>query len=212
MRKGERERMQTLIAATCRELGAEKRARGGRHTSLPCTIPPACTAQGFTLLELVVVLFIVGLLLTVARPRFTALTSARLEASARRLAALVRYLNGEAVFRGQLYRLHYDLDHHTYWVTVLAASQEAAEFVSDESPLSRPVHLSPAVVFADVHVPGVGRVSTGQVYTHFYPQGYADPTVLHLRDQSARVVTLLIPPLTGEVRIYDGYVDAFPVP
>jgi hypothetical protein len=60
-----------------------------------------------------------------------------------------------------------------------------------------------------VQAPGVGRVSTGRVHTHFLPHGYTDPTLIHLRDQSARIVTVLIPSLTGEARIYEGYVDRF---
>lgn len=201
--------MRTWTAATCREFWAARPALTG-HPSLGLReVPSLGPAPGFTLLELALVLFIVGLLLTVAIPRLPDLTGARLQASARRFAALVRYVSGEAVFRSHVYRLHYDLDRHAYWVTVLAVSPEAAEFIGDESPLSRPVHLPPAVRFAEVHVPAVGRVRTGQVYTHFYPHGYADPTVIHLRDHSARVLTIIIPPLTGEARIYEGYIDGF---
>ncbi len=188
--------MRTSTAATCRGLGSGRRR--GRPVPSCSWRPtsPLANSTGFTLLELAVVMFIVGLLIAVAMPRLTDLAGARLEASARRLATLARYLSGEAVFRGRLYRLHYDVDRHVYWVTVLTTSQQGAEFVDEESPLAQPVHLPPAVVFADVDVPDVGRVSTGQVYTHFYPHGYADPTVIHLRDQSAQVVTVMIPPLT----------------
>ena len=50
-------------------------------------------------------------------------------------------------------------------------------------------------------------MNAGQVFTHFYPQGYVDPTVVHLRDQQARMMTVMIPPITGEARVYEGYVD-----
>ena len=141
---------------------------------------------GFTLLELTVVLFIIGL-----------------------LAAVVRYLHGEAAFRSQLYRLNYDLDQRTYWVTVLTATRTTAEFLPDSSPLARPVQLPPSIAFADVRVPSVGLVSTGRVYTHFYPQGYTDPTIIHLRDQYSRFVTITIPPLPAEVGVQEGYVNGF---
>ena len=167
------------------------------------------SSRGFTLLELTVVLFIVGLLVATLVPHFGNVGSARLETTAKRLAAVVRYLAGEAALQNRTYRLNYDLDKHSYWITALVASRDGAEFQEDQSPLSRPVQLPPTITFADVQAPGVGRVSAGRVYTHFLPQGYTDPTLIHLRDQSSRVVTVLIPSLTGEARIYEGYVDGF---
>jgi len=169
----------------------------------------AITSSGFTLLELTVVLFILGLLVAAITPRLGDVSGARLETAAKRLAAVVRYVSGEAALRNQPYRLNYDLDKQKYWVTKLVATQESEEFRNDLTPLSRPVHLPSTITFADVQAPGVGRISTGQVYTHFLPQGYADPTVIHLRDQRSRIVTVLIPPLTGEAQIYEGYVDGF---
>lgn len=165
--------------------------------------------KGFTLLELTVVLFIIGLLIAAVAPRFGDITGTRLNASARHLATMVRYLSGEAALRNRAYRLNYDLDKQVYWVTTLIPTQDSAEFKLDASPLARPVQLPPAITFADVQTPGVGRVSTGQVSTYFHPQGYTDPTIIHLRDQHSRAVTVLIPSLTGEAQVYEGYVDGF---
>ncbi|HEV8716248.1 MAG TPA: hypothetical protein VGX03_25910 [Candidatus Binatia bacterium] len=142
-------------------------------------------------------------------PRLGDLRGARLESSARHLAALAHYLNGEAAFNSKLYRLNYDLDKRTYWVSILAANQDTPEFIADTSPLARPVQLPSSIAFIDIHVPGGGRVNTGQIYTHFYPQGYTDPTIIHLRDQHSRAVTVIIPPLPAEVGVFEGYVDGF---
>lgn len=165
--------------------------------------------NGFTLLELSLVLFIIGLLVMVLVPRFGGLEHARLDTSAKRLVALVRYLHGEAAFRGQTYRIQYDLDQQRYGVQVLTPSQATKTFVVDESPLSQTVQLPTNITFADIHVPSIGRVRSGQVFTHFYPQGYTDPTVIHLRDQQSRTVTVIIPPITGEAAVYEGYVDGY---
>lgn len=202
---------QSLQSACPLRWPREGHRRGAIHNPPAPSVGGRSTiSNGFTLLELSVVLLIIGLLAAVALPRLGDLSGRRLDSSARRLAALVHYLSGEAAFSGRLYRLHYDLDQRAYWVTVLTAPQGVGEFIPDSSPLSRPVQLPPAIAFADVFVPSVGRVRTGQVYTHFYPQGYADPTVIHLRDQHSRVVTVTIPPLTGEARVYEGYTDLFP--
>ncbi len=169
----------------------------------------ALLSAGFTVLELTVVLFIVGLLVTIAIPHLGNTSNARLDATAQRLAATVRYLSGEAALRNRPYRLNYDLDKHVYWITTLVTTQDRAEFRNDLSPLSRPVQLPPSITFADIQTSGVGRMSTGRVATHFQPQGYADPTIIHLRNQQSRTITVLIPALTGEAHIYEGYVEDF---
>ena len=200
--------MPTWTATTCEE----KLETGDRRLTpppLPSLKPPASSLQGFTLLELSLVLFIIGLLVAVIVPRLGDLRGTRLESSARRLATLARYLNGEAAFSSQLYRLSYDLDERTYWVSILAANQHTPEFIADPSPLARPVRLPSSITFVDIQVPSAGRVSTGQVYTHFYPQGYTDPTIIHLRDQHSRTVTVMIPPLPAEIGVFEGYVDGF---
>ncbi len=145
--------------------------------------------------------------MTILLPRFGDIGGARLESSARRLAALVRYLNGEAAFSGQVYRISYDLGEQSYAVQVLVPSRRATEFVADSSPMSQPVRLPSGIAFADIRVSQAGRMNAGQVFTHFYPQGYVDPTVVHLRDQQARMMTVIIPPITGEAKVYEGYVD-----
>jgi general secretion pathway protein H len=177
--------------------------------SYPSLKTQTSSLKGFTLLELTVVLFIIGLLLASIVPHLGDVGGARLDATAKRMAAVVRYLSGEAALQNRPYRLNYDLDKHMYWITALEPTQDGAEFQEDESLLARPVQLPQAITFADVQSPEIGRVSTGRVYTHFLPQGYTDPTLIHLRDQRSRVMTVVIPPLTGEARIYDGYVDRF---
>jgi prepilin-type N-terminal cleavage/methylation domain-containing protein len=205
--------MRIWTAATYKGPGVRDQGSVGRRQDFLCFVvltpdfrPPTPKA-GFTLLELLLTLFIIGLLVTVLLPRFGDIGGARLESSARRLAALVRYLNGEAAFSGHIYRIRYDLGEHSYAVQVLVPSHEASEFVADPSPMSQPVKLPSGISFADIRVPQAGRMNTGQVFTHFYPHGYVDPTVVHLQDQRARMMTVVIPPITGEAKVYEGYVD-----
>lgn len=166
---------------------------------------PGTPDTGFTLLELSLILLILGVLFTLFVPRLRNVADVRLVSAAERLAATARYLFAEAAFTGQLYRLHYNLDKRTYWVTVLGRVQDSLEFVQDPAPLSRRVIFPPDVTFANVITPSLGTIAAGEVFTHFYPQGYADPTVIHLRNQRGRFSTVIIPPLTGEARVYDGY-------
>jgi len=59
---------------------------GGRLTQRSYARIAAAGAPGFTLLEIAVVIFIMGLVMSIALPYFGGLTGARLKSEARRLA------------------------------------------------------------------------------------------------------------------------------
>jgi len=63
------------------------------------------------------------------------------------------------------------------------------------------------VAFADVTLPAVGMVHEGVVFAQFFPEGYADPLVVHLTNARHEYATLAIEPLTGRTRVADAYVE-----
>lgn len=67
---------------------------------------------GFTLLELVVVIFIVSLLAALAYPAFRT-DSSKVKEEARKTASLLRYLSDSAIATKRTYSLRFDLDAHT---------------------------------------------------------------------------------------------------
>jgi type II secretion system protein H len=73
---------------------------------------------GFTLLEMVVVLLVVGLVAAVSVVGLRAITSARLREEAGRLAAVIRATYALAVTSGRAHRLVFDLDASSYSVEV----------------------------------------------------------------------------------------------
>lgn len=64
-------------------------------------------ASGFTVLELVLVLVMVGVLAAYAAPRLFTVQSIALPASAAQLAASIRYTQSLAMSRGQRYRINF---------------------------------------------------------------------------------------------------------
>ena len=160
--------------------------------------------RGFTLIEVSVFLLIVAVLLAFVTPRFRALTEYELKSSSRRLAGTIRYLFNEAVIRHNHYRLNYDLKKDEYWVTYL---DEAKEFKEDPSILSSRVRLPGTIHFEDIVTQHRGKVYEGETFTQFFPNGWAEETIIHLGDTRERHYSLLVMPLTGKVRIYDRYVE-----
>ena len=157
--------------------------------------------KAFTLLELVVVLFIVALFATLVIPRLGAfLSHGDTNKAIRQIRGVVRYLAGMSAATRTPYRLYYDLDEGRCWVH---RHNEQGEFIEEREILTRPVRLPPGVHFTDIVTPR-GEQREGVAYTDFFPTGWVENTLIHL--EGGAVVTLKLLSLTGEVKVYEGYV------
>jgi general secretion pathway protein H len=163
---------------------------------------------GFTLIELGLVLLIISVTLVLVVPRFRDQSHAELISQTRKLAATFRFLQQEAILNGRVYRLNFDLDQQRYSVTAADASDPDAGFVQESGSLMQDVALPSTVQISDVNVPlSGGKVYEGIGWVQFYPDGYVDPSVVHL-DNGQEVYTLYVDqPLTGRANVQSGYLD-----
>jgi type II secretion system protein H len=145
-------------------------------------------ARGFTLIEITLVLLIIGVLLSLAAPKLSLLGQARLDASARRLAAMISYLNDEAALRGRVYRLTLELDESRYTIETQApyARGEIAEgFVTEWDPYAEPTELPLGIRI--VRVESADRAAlAGPEALYFLPEGGADTTTITLEGDDGR--------------------------
>ena len=163
------------------------------------------TQAGFTLIELSIVILVIAIVARIAVPKIRSISGAELTAATRRLANTTRYLYDEAAVRGVVLALYFDLDRQQYWV---ARPDEATGLlVEDEDILGRRVALPRDVRIVDVFVPGAGTLSAGLVPTHFYPEGYADRSVVHLADVEGHAYSMRIDPVHGRGEVSEGYLD-----
>jgi prepilin-type N-terminal cleavage/methylation domain-containing protein len=189
-----------------RNLGAAQTTSSRRQRVSPgASWPERRFAPGFTLLEIAIVLFLMGLMMLIAMPYFGGFHRAELKSSARRLAGRATYLFEEASSHKLMIRLVFDLDRNGY--TVLIADPYAVQpaFFPDRSSSGAPVFLPAGVRIRDVTVQGVGTVNRGAIACQFYPGGYADATLIHLVDTAGDQMTVGIDSLTGQVMIANGY-------
>lgn len=178
--------------------------RPARGLLLPAPGTGFADAPGFTLLEIAIVLFIMGLMMAVAIPYFGSVTGAQLKSQARQLAGRATYLYEEAAVHKVVLRLTFNLDLNSYYVSRLDPYQPQAVFVPELDPLMGRVVMPAGVRIRDVTVAGLGTFTRGTVSGHFYPTGWADAAVIHLVDSRGAVFTLGINPLTGRVSIAAG--------
>ena len=175
-----------------------------RHAIASARLGARSAAPGFTLLELAVVIFIMGLMLTLAMPYLGGFRQAALKSQARRMAGRATYLYDEATGHKLVLRLIFDLDNNGYAVAQLDPYAVKPVFAPDTSMSGHPVMMPAAIRIRDVTVEGIGTLNKGTIATTFYPEGYVDATVVHLEDASGDVMTLELSPLTGQVSIING--------
>jgi len=161
-------------------------------------------ACGFTLLELAIVLFLIGLVMMIAMPYFGGFRGARLKSEARRLASRANYLYQEAGAQKVLLRLTFDLDNNSYFITRLDPFAVNPAFMPERGPAGVSVTMPADVRIRDVWVEGAGGFRRGTISAQFYPGGSVDASVIHLADSDGKVMTLSINPFSGRVSIVEG--------
>ncbi len=159
---------------------------------------------GFTLLELMVVLLVIGLVLTITFPKFQEFTGGNIKSVSRKLIGTIQYLYEEALANRRIYRLNYDLTQQQYWASAL---RESTESTREEVPVLPKTALPTGVMLEDVVVLHEGKVNRGETFTEFYPIGGVEKSIIHLRGDRGEMLTLEINPLTGRVRVDEGYRD-----
>jgi prepilin-type N-terminal cleavage/methylation domain-containing protein len=89
--------------------------------------------KGFTLLELVVVIGLLGLMLVITVPRFRqALMTNELKASTRKIVGLVRGLRDRAIRDHKDYLLHIEIGANRFWVVADGTSAEEIVLAKDK--------------------------------------------------------------------------------
>jgi len=195
----------------------------------------AADARGFTLIEMVAVIVVIGLLFTLALPQFRARTHADLKRSAVKLAATIEHVFYQSVFRHETLRLHYDLEGSSYWldrfVDPAAGKDEPAggpegaseapgqgaggdgpqdeveepHYVVDHAILPEPVDLPSGVFITSVSTQYIEETTEGEAFTHFFPDGYVEPTVIYMSDKRGAEYTLYASPISGRVKVLPGH-------
>ncbi|MCL4557281.1 MAG: prepilin-type N-terminal cleavage/methylation domain-containing protein [Deltaproteobacteria bacterium] len=169
------------------------------------------TGEGFTLIELTVVLFIIAVVLGLVVPRLMDLTGVELRSDTQRLSSTIRYVYSRAVFsKTASYRIKFDLKKNEYWVEKCIPSLDTntCEWKYDNDVLGKPERLANGIRFEDIMV-GTVTVSADatDVAIQFSPQGYMPYTIIHIEDDRKDVYSLEVNPFTGRVMIYDRYIE-----
>lgn len=157
---------------------------------------------GYTLIELVVVILLIGLMMFLAVPRIRhTLIDDSLKSAARHLTGAAKALRNEAVREQVDYVLHLDLNNRVVWT-----------YSADMTPEKRDERqkgafkFPPDVKIADVYRIGHEKQIDGHTTIVFFKRGYVQPTVVHLAKGDS-AFTLVFQPFLSAVELYDKYID-----
>lgn len=194
--------------------------------------------QGFSLIEMLVVVGIIAVLSTFVVPSISGFFRVSLSAAARDLAGVIKESFNATVVTRRVHRLAYDLDTHEYWVesgpeTSLLETSESKEkeerkkkllkndekeatsqFALEKTITRKKKSLPSGVKFEDIFTEQYKTpVKQGKVYTHFFPHGVTEQTLIHINNSSDQKISLSISTFLGKTQYDERYVpleEVFP--
>lgn len=159
--------------------------------------------QGYTLIELVVVIALISTMLFFAMPRFrnNVLTD-QVRKTSRWIITQTRHLKQQSIREKRDYILHVDMDADKFWISTPDMEEEALEKAENEA-----YRLSEDLMILDVEFPGRGKISSGQADIYFYAKGYSDKALIHLQHDDDRQASFLIEPFLPQPKYSEDYSD-----
>lgn len=147
--------------------------------------------NGFTLVELIIVIFIISLTAALAMPNLWDRGDRALKSGAKRLGSTLMYLYDEAAGKKQVYTVKIDFN--------------TDSFSYESEKESRSIIMKNSIRFKDVIIPSLGEVSFGEIIYRFGPMGPEEPITLHLIKDD-REYTVMFNHINGRSKILQGYV------
>lgn len=157
-------------------------------------------AAGFTLLELILVMLIISTLLAVAGPSLRGFFASRkTNDAAAQLLAFTQYARSQAVSEGVVYRLNFDLEERTYWLT----AWQAGDFQRLKTEFGQTFALPKDV---DIELEKLEE-DEEDIFLKFTPQGTATPGTVRLLDKSDRAIEVMCATMTEPFTIVEVPID-----
>ena len=201
------------------ELGSQYLAQLNSNTRLKHKLNFSHNSlTGFTLIELVLVIFIIGLFTSLVAPAITSTTGLRLKTTTKRVAAGLRFARSQAVISGSTYRATFDLDNGQVTVESIASDNplgegawrdDEEEDLDDERtsrqrpPEKKVFSMPPDVTIAQVVIDGE-EIYEETAEVDFFSNGSCSGGDIFLMDAKERMYRISLEFLTGIVKIREG--------
>jgi general secretion pathway protein H len=147
------------------------------------TLKTGICSKGFTLLELILVIFILSLALAISFPTFTLEKDGKLKSEAGRIASILRYLNDSAISTKDPYAMNVDFKEKL--MRYKGPDGEKVEKIDNLSGIT---------------LQSRGGVSDGELTIFFGPTGAGENFSIHLTGVESSM-TVVFNALSGRVKV-----------
>lgn len=191
--------------------------------------------KGMTLIEIMIVIALIAVMAMVVVPSINQMFRANEDAIKREFATLFRSCYEEAFLRKKIYRVVFDLDSkpQTYWIeegpdemflekeikpkssfsTERSKEEKKEQEKDSQFTLAKTLNkkkkkLPDGIAIMEIKTSQSKEgIKEGRAYTHFFPHGYTEKTILYFKNRNDVVTTLQLLPLSGKTKVFDGYYD-----
>lgn len=177
---------------------------------------------GFTLIELIVVLAVIGTVLFMTLPKFSALNFR--DNGGQKLNFLlntIKELKKKSISEGSDYFLHLDTVKSSIWVTSagtmgeinaksgLSSDLRTKQLAQVEAAKKNAASLSESLYITGVEIYGLSnRNSYDQYCIRFSSQGYCDNALIHLKErETGETLTVVIEPFLSSAEVRRKYIS-----
>lgn len=171
------------------------------HWSLERTVGHKTSSAGFTMLEMLIVLFLLTVVVVVVLPRIS--LDEDLSSTGRKLIGVLRTFQGLAATNQQQVKLYFDLDQGTYWMMMVEGKEERLPL---DPGWKTPRSLPESVRLTEVSI-GQDKHFSGRVDISFFANGRIEPVTMYLMDTKNNLLGLAVDSLTGGIRVSDERLD-----
>ena len=159
------------------------------------------SSRGFTMLEIMLVLFLIVGMLSLVIPRIS--IGDNLGSVARRWVGALKSFQEMAMMTQKTVRLYVDMDRGMYWPMVIDGKEEKIPL---DPTWAMPITLPETIRFADIQI-GATRKESGRIEMFFYPNGRIDQATVHLTDVNNDIMGVFVEPVTSMIRLTDHRID-----